>query len=50
MSVIKTHKINILSQQFDLHCNIKIQYPLSENSTIFNILNEIPLLEITIIE
>lgn len=50
MSIIKTHKINILSQQFDLHCNIKIEYPLSDNSTIFNILNEIPLLEITITE
>jgi len=48
MQVIKTHKINILSQQFDLHCYITIEFPLSEKTLILSILNDIPLLEITV--
>lgn len=48
MSIIKTQKINIISQQFDLHCNIKIEFPLSEKTLILSILNDIPLLEITV--
>jgi uncharacterized YigZ family protein len=48
MQVIKTHKINILSQQFDLHCYITIEFPLSEKTLILSILNDIPLLVITV--
>lgn len=48
MQVIKTHKINILSQQFDLHCYITIEFPLSEKTLILSILNDIPLLETTV--
>ena len=47
MHLIKTHKIKILSQEFDLNCSIIIEYPLRQNNLIFPLLNDIPLLEIT---
>jgi uncharacterized YigZ family protein len=47
MHLIKTHKIKVLSQQFALHCNITIEFPLNENNLILPLLNDIPLLEIT---
>jgi uncharacterized YigZ family protein len=46
MSIIKTHQITILNQDFQLHCNIQIEFPKSIENIIIPLIENIPLTEI----
>lgn len=46
MSLIKNHHLTILNQDFQLHCNITIEFPKSIENIIIPLIENIPLTEI----
>jgi uncharacterized YigZ family protein len=45
MSLVKNHELNIIHQDFQLHCSLQIVFPKSIESNILNSIKNIPLTE-----